>query len=106
MNKILIIIPIAIYLIAMLYIAYRVNNIKNTINNIEDRTFRKLLLYLAFNTSKIVIAFNFLEIIESFFPRTPRVKNAVGTCIQASSTQPSPRLYAIPGPPINELAPT
>ena len=80
--------------------------IKNTINNIEDRTFRKLLLYLAFNTSKIVIAFNFLEIIESFFPRTPRVKNAVGTCIQASNTQPSPRLYAIPGPPINELAPT
>ena len=59
-----------------------------------------------FNTSKIVIAFNFLEIIESFFPRTPRVKNAVGTCIQASNTQPSPRLYAIPGPPINELAPT
>lgn len=28
MNRTLIIIPIAIYLIAMLYIAYRVNNIK------------------------------------------------------------------------------
>ena len=30
MNRTLIIIPIAIYLIAMLYIAYRVNNIKNS----------------------------------------------------------------------------
>ena len=45
-------------------------------------TFKKLLLYLAFNISKIVIAFSFLEIIESFFPRTPKVKNAVGICMQ------------------------
>lgn len=36
MNKILIIIPIAIYLIAMLYIAYRVNNIKNSSKNFTN----------------------------------------------------------------------
>ena len=79
---------------------------KNNINIIEDKIFKKLLLYLAFKTSKIVIALIFLEMIESFFPSTPRVKNAVGTCIQARRTQPKPKLYAIPGPPIKELAPT
>ena len=36
MNKIIIIIPIAIYLIAMLYIAYRVNNIKNSSKNFTN----------------------------------------------------------------------
>ena len=79
---------------------------KKIINMIDDNIFKKLLLYLAFKTSKIVIASNFLEMIESFLPRTPKVKNAVGTWIQASRTQPKPSLYAIPGPPIKELAPT
>ena len=35
MDKTLIIIPIAIYLIAMLYIAYRVNNIKNNSKSLQ-----------------------------------------------------------------------
>jgi len=64
-----------------------ITNVRDNINRNQtdlklfeiSKTFKKLLLYLAFNTSKIVIAFNFLEIIESFLPRIPKVKNAVGT---------------------------
>ena len=66
----------------------------------------RLLSYLALKKSVIVTPFIFLDIIASFFPKTPSVKKAVGTWIQARNTQLSPSLYAIPGPPIKELAPT
>ena len=36
MNKTLIIIPILIYLVTMLFIAYRVNNIKNSSKNFTN----------------------------------------------------------------------
>ena len=64
------------------------------------------LLYLALNKSIIVTPVILLEIMANFFPIIPRVKKAVGTWIQAKSTHPNPNLYAIPGPPIKELAPT
>ena len=42
----------------------------------------------------------------NFFPNIPKVKKAVGVWIHASKTQPRPNLYATPGPPIKEEAPT
>ena len=42
----------------------------------------------------------------NFFSYNSKSKKAVGTWIQAKSTHPNPNLYAIPGPPIKELAPT